>query len=169
MNFSRSQKRVRVRGTTRVAVLAVCTRPTSSGRAILATSAKSSVTKEVGRLIHKELVYLNKKEALSTFGDSSVKTLTTYTWDELWEEASQCCPILTTILSMAAKHKVTTMQTATLCTIVAMLSKLHNQKANMVQSMISCMLYSGGCNMKVWYSTPLLIQTSNMTNNTIMY
>lgn len=149
MNFSRSRKRVRVRGATRVAVLAMCTRPRASGRAILSTPAKSSVVKEVGKVIHKELTYMNKKEALGTFSDSSVKTLTTYAWDDLWEETTQCCPTLAAILVMAAKQKGKDTRTATLCTIVAMLSKLRNQKSNMVQTMISCMLYSGGCSMKV--------------------
>jgi hypothetical protein len=125
----------------------------------MASPAKSSVTTAVGKAIHKELAYMRTQEALSTFCDSRVKTLITYQWDDLWEEANQCCPTLTSVLSAATKYKGKAMQTATMCTIVAMLLKLKTQKANMVQTMISCMLYGGGCSMKVC----TLTYTSQMT------
>jgi hypothetical protein len=113
----------------------------------MATSANSSIASEVGRKIAMELKYMNKTECLSSFTDASVKSMTSCSWENLLEEIQQCCPTLSKVFSAITKRKKHT--NPTVCLIVAMLLKLFNQKANLVQSMLSIILYSGGCSMKV--------------------
>ena len=127
--------------------MAVITRPKSCGRALMATSANSSIASEVGRNIAKELKYMNKTECLSSFTNSSVNSMTNCSWENLLEEIHQCCPTLSKVFSTITKHKKHS--NPTVCLIFAMLLKLFNQKANLVQSMLSVILYSGGCSMKV--------------------
>ena len=142
-SYSRPKK-YSLKGHTKTAVMAVITRPKSCGKALMSIPASVSIVARVGRMIMKELKYMNCGECLSTFTDSSVQSMTTCTWNNLWEEVEQCCPTLSHVFTaITARQK---RSIPTLCVIVAMLLKLFNQKANLVQSLLSVVLYSGGCN-----------------------
>lgn len=97
----------------KAAVMAVITRPKSCGRALMATSANSSIASEVGRKIAMELKYMNKTECLSSFTDASVKSMTSCSWENLLEEIQQCCPTLSKVFSAITKCKKHTDPTPT--------------------------------------------------------
>ena len=134
-----------IKSHTKTAMMSAITRPKSRGKALMYTSTSVSIVTRVRCMITEEFKYMNSGECLNTLPDSSVQSMTTCTWSNLWEEVEQCCPTLSHVLTVITARQKWTVPT--LCVVVAMLLNLFNQKANLVQSLLSVVL--GGCNVEV--------------------
>ena len=103
-----------------------------------------------------ELRSLCSDKVASILRGSDLSNLSSFTWDTLLSEMSEHAPSLLGLLKICTvkrnkSHIYNTRRSAVMSLCVALLCKLQNKSMNLVQKLISLILYTGHCSKKVQY------------------
>lgn len=109
-----------------------------------------SVLTRIGCVIGKEVASLCSDNLSSVLRKTEKENLMTFKWDELFQEATQYAPCLVKILVVAFKvmnKKKSYIQPISL--IISLLCTFRRRTMNMVQKIISVILFAGHCSKQV--------------------
>ena len=114
--------------------------------------AKQYLIKRIGGIIRKELVLMCSDKTNSILGSQLVCDLKEFTWDKLFEELSFNAPILLSILRDCTQtRRPRTNRSAVIGMCFAILLKYRYLKVNLIQKIISMILYAGDSTKQVIY------------------
>ncbi len=128
--------------------------PSAIARQVMAHSkVKEAVIKVTGSVVRKEMKVLCKRSAPSILRDTSPKAMQSFKWDTLIDELKMNAPTLLQILQgctrtkrrgVSTRGKTYTVPDNTIIGLCAAILLCHrNTQMNLVQRIISVLLYSG--------------------------
>ena len=114
---------------------------------------KKGILKVLRKLIVKEMKQVCQKKTSSMLRKTSAEALKSFSWDDLLAELEKTAPVFCQILKEcvnvkrrngSAKRRFYSTDSATIIGVVAaILLRHHNEHLNLVQRIISILLYSG--------------------------
>ena len=150
----RSCRKYKIKNTTlKTAVMALAKRYTSAGKALLRSPARESIVKAMVGVLKRETRCIRRKDSLSLFTARRKWALMHFTWSELFEDIKAYAPTLCELLCSLVPLNKRVRAIPAICTMVSILLKLQSQKACLLQSVISLLLYSGGVTSQVCTNT----------------
>jgi len=116
--------------------------------------ARSHMLNKIGQVLRHEIKVMCSDNVNSILKSPNTDELKVFTWDKVLSELKLHAPVLTNILFSCTKTKaVRENQTGTVGFIASMLLRYKYNRMNLVQKIISLILYAGHCakqvNMKV--------------------
>ena len=111
---------------------------------------RNFVVRVLGHQLLCELPSLCSDKVASILRASDLSKLSSFTWDALLSEMSEHAPTLLGLLKICTvkrnkSHSYNTRRSAVMSLCVALLCKLQNKSMNLVQKLISLILYTGHC------------------------
>ena len=115
---------------------------------------RKCVVRVLGHQLLCELRSLCSDKVASILRSCNLSKLSSFTWDTLLSEMCEHAPTLLGLLKICTTkrkktHEYNTRRSAVISMCVALLCKLQNKSMNLVQKMISLILYTGHCSKKV--------------------
>ena len=120
-----------------------------SKQTIAVESLKDPVTKKyilriIGREVVKEVKRMASDKVESVLKSQNIDHLKSFHWDMLLQELSKFAPVLSSLFTSATKTRVLRSNTdAVIGMCAAILLNHHNSKMNLIQKIISLILYAG--------------------------
>ena len=102
------------------------------------------IIRRVANMVHKEVVEICSDRVQSSLLNPSTDSLATFTWDALYSELNKHCPILTQILQRGSQtRQPRSKQTPIVCLCMSLICNNRRKSMNLVQQVISVLLYNG--------------------------
>ncbi len=106
--------------------------------------ARSHILNKLGQVIRHEIKAMCSGSTNSVLKSLDTNDLEMFTWDSVLSELKLHAPVLTDILFSCTKTRVQHRnQTGTVCFIASIIIKQHYRRMNLVQKIISLILYAG--------------------------
>lgn len=118
-------------------------------RLLQSTGMKQHAADSLAQIVRREVQTLCSDTFASVFRERSQESMEHFSWDILLSELQIAAPISTRMLQACMTTKQAATATPVLVMFMAMLLKYRNSKMNMVQAMVSLILYAGHAGKKV--------------------
>ena len=106
--------------------------------------------KKIGRVLEGEMKAMCSVQVGSILSSKINDDMKNFTWDKVMMELKKHAPTLTELLLSCTKtRKPRENRVATICMSAALLLKFHLSRMNLVQRIISLILYAGHCGKRV--------------------
>lgn len=115
------------------------------------TAARKSIIKSIGHMIRREVMTLCSESVSSVLSVKSTDAMEKFTWDALIEELQRNAPVFLQILQIctkSSKHRLID-QNAIIGVCCSLLCRYRSQRMNLLQRVISVILYAGHANKQV--------------------
>ena len=107
-------------------------------------TVRKYIIRKVGSMAHNEIVTLCSDKINSTLLNPHPDMLSCFSWEELYLEISNHCPILTQVMkSGTSTRQPRTNQKAIICLCMAIMCNNRRTSMSLVQQIISVLLYTG--------------------------
>ena len=119
--------------------------------AVCNPTLKQHIVRIVAREARNEMKFISSLKHFSILRFKSKDSLERFTWDRVWSEIEDHCPMLATFLKECLPVRVSENNGSipSLCVCASIILKLRNPHINVVQGMISLILKSGHANQQV--------------------
>ena len=104
---------------------------------------KKQVCSELGRAFCAELKQATAQDSNSLIKKTDMDTISTFNWETLQDDLKQHCRQLLQFLHLFVPHNKRKRVGGVMSLIVAMLARLTNQRARLVQTVVSLILLAG--------------------------
>lgn len=105
---------------------------------------RKHILKLVGKAVHKEMKTLCSDSANSIIRCDDLQKLKKFTWQSFSSEISKFAPVLKAVLQSTNNTRTTkTNFDVIMCMCVALIMRTRNPRMNLVQKMLSLILYAG--------------------------
>ena len=102
------------------------------------------IIRKVGSMEHNEIVTLCSDKIISTLLNAHPDMLSCFSWEVLYLEISDHCPILTQVMKCeTSTRQPRTNQKAIICLCIAIMHNNRRTSMSLVQQTISILLYTG--------------------------
>lgn len=128
----------------KTAIVNLCQRPEKSGASLLRTDARRSIIKHTLKVLHDDLAFLGTKDALSLLTRGKMSDVIRLPWKQVWSEVELSAPTLHAAFTQLVPVQKRRAAVPALCTMVAMLLKLRNRKAKLIQTLFPYFSMVGG-------------------------
>ena len=116
-------------------------------------------------LIHKEVKSIASTKVKSTLLYQSKQSICDFDWKKVEREMATHCPLLLRVLAAATKTRSERVnRTMTIVMCFAMIVKHRNPNVNLLQKIITLILYAGHCSKQVCCSSYSYVYTYTVTN-----
>lgn len=112
---------------------------------------KNLVKIELGRAIRVELKKATASGSNSIINSTDAVSIRSFSWEKLKADLTQHCDLLLKFLQLCVPQSKCEQASGVLSLIIAMLAKFTNQRARLVQTVISLVLLSGHATKQVGY------------------
>ena len=102
------------------------------------------IIRKVANMVHHEIVSCSDR-VHSTLLNPSTESLEIFSWEALYTELTRNCPILTQILTTGIRIKQPRHNHKSFILCIAMMCNYRRKSMNLVQQIISVLLYTGHC------------------------
>ena len=107
-------------------------------------TVRKYIIRKLGSMAHNEIVTLCSDKVNSTMLNPHPDLLSSFTWEELYLEMNNHCPVLTQVINYATRTRQTRAnQKAIICFCVAIMCNNRRTSMSLVQQIISVLLYTG--------------------------
>lgn len=105
----------------------------------------------VGKIIREEVAALCSNRVSSVLGKTKKEDLIAFKWEKVIQEANKFAPALLTLLttSLPINRSDTSSSVSIVGLVIAILSAYRRQSMNIVQKIVSVILYTGHCSKQV--------------------
>ena len=112
---------------------------------------QATTTGLANMIYKKEIAYLSSEQcSISLAFSRNLSTLASFSWMKLWDDLKRAVPSLSIFLQTVMPSKAEEHNIPAWCTIIGMIAKHKNNKLNMLQQILSILLYAGHTTMQVW-------------------
>ena len=118
-------------------------------------AAKKLILKEIGRLLHNEVVTMCSDQVNSVLRSKSAESLPSFSWSVLIAELKKHAPILLTVLSNCTKTPSQKDATPVIGLCAAVIMKFRRPSMSLVQRILSIVLFAGHAKKEVMTKTGL--------------
>ena len=107
-------------------------------------TVKKHILKSVGKLVHGEIKKFCSDSANSILRRDDPQCIKTFSWESFSSEISKFAPVMKGILQATCKRRISrTDFNVVMCVCVALLLRNRNPRMNLIQKIISLILYGG--------------------------
>ena len=112
-------------------------------------ATRSLIIREVGCLLHNEVVLLCSDKVKSVLKSKSPRSLTSFTWSDVLTELKIHAPTLLSLFADLTKTRAKKDASGVICMCASILLKFRNPSMGLIQHMLSVVLYAGRAKKKV--------------------
>ena len=107
-------------------------------------AVQKHILKLVGKMVHAEIKKFCSDGANSILKRDDPQCIKTFSWESFYSEISKFAPVLNSILQATSKRRMSkTNFNVVKCVCVALLLRNRNPRMNLIQKIISLVLYGG--------------------------
>lgn len=114
------------------------------------------IVRKVANMVYHEIVQVCSDRVQSSLLNPSADLLATFTWDALYSELNEHCPILTQILQRGSQtRQPRSKQLPIICLCISLLCNNRRKSMSLVQQIKSVLLYNGNSSKHVSQNQPV--------------
>lgn len=120
------------------------------------------ILKLVGKMVHTEIKKFCSDSANSILKRDDPQCIKTFSWESFNSEISKFSPVLKGIFQATCKRRMSkTNFNVVLCVCVSLLLRNRNPRMNLIQKIISLVLYGGHSSKQVCLCTCMIVSANN--------